>query len=165
MVLRPSYQMGVAALKRIMVAAAAIAILVSACAHRSQQSDALWVGLDHPDGSGIARLGVVSTPYTQGGPSATATLPAGSGAKTQQGRVVCGVLIRAWSEADGARVQLYALVPRNEVPNEFTSNPSDLREEEFASYHLRPGESVPIEEMSAFGTQPLHLSCFRGATR
>jgi hypothetical protein len=103
-----------------------------------------------------AALASSAEPYFESGPAAKVYLPSGTEARTRDGRSIVGFEFTAWTEADATRGQVFALVPVSGSPNVDLRYRADLLERtEFASYRLRPGESVPITEMRTVGLEPL----------
>lgn len=132
-----------------------VAVLFAGCAHGAA-SHGRYVSLTSADGAPIAGVEPSSLPYTQGGPTATAWLANGA-AHTADGRVVSGIMIRAWSESGAARVQVYGMVTRGDGAR-FTTEEAALEPVELGSYRLRPNQSVAITEMANLGVKPLMLS-------
>lgn len=131
-----------------------LVMLGAGCAHN--RTDSPYVALTSQDGAAIASVLPISAPYLHDGPSATAWLSKGE-ARTLDGRVVSGIMIRTWSESGAARVQVYGMVTKPGAEAVFTTDESLLEELPLASYLLRPNQSVAITEMEDFGVKPLRL--------
>lgn len=124
--------------------AAASVLLLSACSSNTAASQTeVWVGLARPGHAVAAALLAPATPYTQGGPSAAVSVN-GSAA-------VGSVMIKAWREGSGARVQVYSA--ESQTPDN-TSAVSMI-----GSYHLAVGEKRPVAELSQLGVEPVTLVC------
>jgi hypothetical protein len=125
------------------------------CAHQPSAAGSL-VSLNRPDGTRIATVAPMPGPYTQSGPTATAWLN-GADARLGDGRLVSGIMFRAWLEPAGARVQVYAMTTKPGETERFTTEESALEELEIGSYLLRLNESAAIAEMAPMGVTPLML--------
>jgi hypothetical protein len=137
---------------RILVGAILVALpaVVSA-----QQSDLVQVSVI-ASRTMAATLIASPQPYFAGGPVAKMYLLSESDARTRDGRPIVGFEFTAWTEGDAKRGQVFALVAASGTPNVDLRYRADLVERtEFASYRLRPGESVPITEMRSVGLEPM----------
>ena len=103
------------------------------------------------------------TPYTQGGPAVGVYLVDRRDVRTSDGLVVTGFEFIGWTEGDGTRVQVFALVPRKGAPNTYMPNgdPDLLERRDFASYRIRSDQGIGIEEMRSLGIEPMILSSAR----
>jgi hypothetical protein len=87
-------------------------------------------------------------PYTQGGPAVSYPVRDGL-AKTTDGLAVRGFEFIGWKEGDGYRVFAFVIVPpKPDAPG------SGERRLDFASVHVRAGESVPLQKMKDVGLAP-----------
>jgi hypothetical protein len=129
--------------------------LFAGCAHQTAKG-AKYVSLISSEGKRIAGVVPTTEPYTHNGPAATAWLP-NQGARMVDGRIVNGIMIRSWSEAGAARVQVYGMLVKAGAPAEFTTDDAQLEPVELGSYLLRPNQTVPIAEMKELGVEPLML--------
>ena len=123
--------------------AAVSLLIIAACSHTPASQTEVWVGLARPGRLATAAVWAASAPYTQGGPTAAVAV---NGPPT-----VGSVMIRAWREDGGARVQVYTA--ESAAPD----NTSPVRE--IGSYHLALGQRTPIAELVQFGVEPLTLVC------
>jgi hypothetical protein len=128
----------------------------------AQQSDIVQVSV-------IASRTIAATliaspqPYFESGPVAKMYLPSGTDARTRDGRPIVGFEFTAWTEGDATRGQVFALVATSGSPNVDVRYRADLVERtEFASYRLRPGESIPITEMRSIGLEPMVVEAMTG---
>lgn len=142
----------------------AIALLLSVSSTWAQERT--WVTID---AAGKERGAFVprDMPYTQGGPSVGVYLFDRQNVRTPDGQALTGFEFIGWTEGAATRVQVFALVPRDGVPNTYMpeGDPRNLVRRDFASYPLAPGQSQSIEEMRALGIEPMVLrSVVRNAT-
>jgi hypothetical protein len=124
----------------------------------AQQNGPIQVFVSGSSGT-PAGLTASAQPYFDGGPVAKMYLPSGTNARTRDGRPIVGFEFTAWTEGDTTRGQVFALVGASGSPNVDLRYRADLVERrEFASYRLRPGESVPVTEMRSLGLEPMVVS-------
>jgi hypothetical protein len=130
-------------------------VLFTLPAIASAQNEVVRVSVS--GGNGFpATLTASAQPYFEGGPVANMYLPSGIDARTRDGRPIVGFAFTAWMEGDATRGQIFALVGASGSPDVDLRYRADLVERtEFASYRLRPGESVPITEMRSLGLEPM----------
>lgn len=131
-------------------------VLLSLTASLSgQQNDILQVFVRASNGLG-ATLIAGAQPYFEAGPVAKMYLPSGVDARTRDGRPIVGFEFSAWMEGDTVRGQVFALVGSSGAPNVDLRYRADLVDrDEFASYRLRAGETMPITEMRSVGLEPM----------
>jgi hypothetical protein len=142
-------------MKAIIAVSVFCVALLAGCAHHAK-TGAKYVSLVSAEGTRIAGVVPTTEPYTHNGPAATAWLP-NKGARAADGRIVNGIMIRSWSEAGAARVQVYGMLTRAGVTAEFTTDDAELESVELGSYLVRPNQTVPIAEMKELGVEPLLL--------
>ena len=123
----------------------------------AQQNEIIRVTVHASTGSAAGLLARPEPYFSEGGPVAKMYLPSGTNARTRDGRSIVGFEFTAWTEGDATRGQVFALVSAtNASPDIDLRYRADLvRRSEFASYRLRPGESVPITEMQSLGLEPM----------
>ena len=84
-------------------------------------------------------------------------------ARDSKGRIVTGLGFRAWMSGKEARVAVYALVPRDGVPNRYLATTreglDDLEPVPFAEFGIAVGASRKLDEMKALGMEPMLVSC------
>ena len=80
--------------------------------------------------------------------------------KDQKGRIVSGIGAVAWAEGDGARVWVFSVVPKDDVPNAFYASPQGIvntKREALAEFVLKMGETRRLREMEAWGIEPFAM--------
>src|SRR5262245_42640947 len=135
----------------------AIALLVSGSSTTWTQGRT-WITIT---AAGTERGGFVprDVPYAQGGPSVGVYLFDRQAIRMPNGHALTCFDFIGWSEAAATRVQVFALVPKDGMPNTYLpgGDNRNLARRDFASYLVRPGESQRISEMSALGIPPMVL--------
>jgi hypothetical protein len=98
-------------------------------------------------------------PYTQGGPSVSVYLFDNHSVRTADGQALTGFEFIGWTEGTATRVQVFALVPKEDAPNVYLpgGDPRNLMRRDFASYLLGPGQDRRIIEMGTVGVEPMVL--------
>ena len=117
-----------------------------------------WVTID---AGGTERGAFVprNTPYTQGGPSVGVYLLDRQDVRMPDGLVLTGFDFIGWREGGATRVQVFALVPKDGVPNTYLpdGDPRNLTRRDFANYLVGSGDSRAITEMRALGIDAMTL--------
>jgi len=100
-----------------------------------------------------------NVPYTQGGPSVAVYLVDQQGVRMSDGLVITGFDFVGWNEETGTRVMMFALVPKDGMPNTYLprGDARNLVRRDFATYLVRAERSEPVKEMSALGIPPMVL--------
>ena len=74
------------------------------------------------------------------------------------GKIVSGFGFEGWTEGEGVRLVVSALLPRD-GSNRYVETPRgrrpSFRKEEFARFVLKPGDKRSIDEMKALGIDPM----------
>lgn len=96
-------------------------------------------------------------PYSEGGPAVSVYLIDHKDVRTTDGLVITGFEFIGWTEGDGTRIQVFALVPRKGAPNTYLPNgDGDLLERrDFASYRIFRDQGIAIGEMRDLGVDPM----------
>ena len=132
----------------------AMALVLSASSTWAQRRT--WITID---AAGKERGAFVprAVPYTQGGPSVGVYLVDRQDVRMPDGRILTGLDFIGWSEGAGTRVQVFALVPKDGIPNTYLpgGDARNLVRRDYATYRLAPGQSRPIAEMRALGIEPM----------
>lgn len=100
-----------------------------------------------------------SAPYTKHGPSVDVFLFDRKDVRTREGQALTGFEFIGWTEGAATRVQVFALVPKNGVPNTYLpkGDARNLQRRDFASYLVVAGQPQSIAEMTALGVPPMVL--------
>lgn len=141
-------------MRRIFALVIAVACGLAATPTGAQQH--IWVVIEaggHERGAFVSR----SAPYTEGGPSVGVYLFDRKDVRTRDGQALTGFEFLGWTEGVGTRVQVFALVPKDGMPNTYLPDPKNLRRRDFASYLVVAGQSQSIVEMTALGVPPMVL--------
>jgi len=117
-----------------------------------------WIVIE---AGGAERGGFVpkNAPYTEGGPTVGVYLFDRQNVRMPDGLALTGFEFLGWAEGTATRVQVFALVPKESVPNTYMPNgdAKNLRRRDFASYLVASGQSQAITEMTNVGIQPMVL--------
>jgi hypothetical protein len=84
--------------------------------------------------------------------------------KDQKGRIVSGIGAVAWAEGEGARVWVFSVVPKDDVPNDFYASPQGIvntKREPLAEFVLKVGETRRLVEMEPWGVEAYVLELIR----
>ena len=78
--------------------------------------------------------------------------------RLKDGEIVTGFGFNGWSEGEGVRVVVTALLPTdgtNRYVERKPGTPPSFRKQEFARFTLSPGEKRSVDEMKALGIEPM----------
>ncbi len=100
-----------------------------------------------------------SAPSTEGGPSVGVYLFDRKDVRTRDGQALTGFEFLGWTEGAATRVQVFALVPKDGVPDTYLpmGDARNLQRRDCASYLVVTGQSQTIAEMTALGVPPMVL--------